>query len=112
MEKYVDEPIGSHQSEIDTCDWFRGSDDESCREKVGHPRNWPAFFLLKGDKATILDRMMKRSGHFMPAQLIDSQFEALEHVFEEEMERLRPSTYDSFDISRPIEAIVDGIIAK
>lgn len=34
--------------------------------------------LIHGDKDQIKERMNKRSDHFMPASLLDSQFEALE----------------------------------
>lgn len=36
------------------------------------------FAYLKGSKADILKRMRARSGHYMPPELLDSQFEALE----------------------------------
>ncbi len=36
------------------------------------------FLFLHGDKALIATRMQGRSGHYMPASLLDSQFETLE----------------------------------
>ncbi|WP_101926741.1 MULTISPECIES: gluconokinase [Luteimonas] len=36
------------------------------------------FLFLQGDKPLIATRMQARSGHYMPASLLDSQFEALE----------------------------------
>ena len=36
------------------------------------------FIFLKGDFETIKKRMEKRGGHFMPAHLLKSQFDALE----------------------------------
>ena len=36
------------------------------------------FVWIKGDKETLRDRMLKRQGHFFKANLLDSQFEALE----------------------------------
>jgi gluconokinase len=36
------------------------------------------FLFLKGDKATMRERVAHRKGHYMPASLIDSQFAALE----------------------------------
>ena len=36
------------------------------------------FVYLKGDRDLILDRIKNRSGHYMPPELLDSQFEALE----------------------------------
>ena len=36
------------------------------------------FIYLKGSKKVIINRMKKREGHYMPPELLDSQFEALE----------------------------------
>jgi gluconokinase len=36
------------------------------------------FVYLKGSKALIASRLKQRRGHYMPASLLDSQFEALE----------------------------------
>ena len=36
------------------------------------------FLFMNGDKAVIRKRMQNRIGHFMPAKLLDSQFDSLE----------------------------------
>jgi gluconokinase len=36
------------------------------------------FLFLRGEPALIAERMRARAGHFMPASLLDSQFEALQ----------------------------------
>jgi gluconokinase len=36
------------------------------------------FVYLRGDESTIGNRLNRRSGHFMPPALLDSQFDALE----------------------------------
>ena len=36
------------------------------------------FIFLHGDRALIAARMQARSNHYMPASLLDSQFEALQ----------------------------------
>lgn len=36
------------------------------------------FLFLEGGKSLIAERMKSRTGHFMPAKLLDSQFAALE----------------------------------
>lgn len=41
-------------------------------------QNTIVFIFLSGSFETILDRMQKRKGHFMPADLLKSQFETLE----------------------------------
>ena len=38
----------------------------------------PKWVFLNGDFATILARMNQREGHYMPASLLQSQFDALE----------------------------------
>lgn len=42
------------------------------------------FVHLHGDKQLIIDRMKGRSGHFMPPALLDSQFDTLEPLQEDE----------------------------
>lgn len=63
------------------------------------------FVYLSGTKELIVSRMSARSGHFMPAYLIDSQFAALEP----------PSGEESIiivDIGQSLESLVDDIMAK
>ncbi len=51
---------------------------ESYRD-ILRPSDIPTRFIyLKGSKEVIAERMKKRSDHFMPESLLDSQFEALE----------------------------------
>jgi gluconokinase/shikimate kinase len=42
------------------------------------------FVFLQGSKDRISDRLASRHGHFMPASLLESQFEALEEPTEDE----------------------------
>ncbi|UPK37467.1 gluconokinase [Bradyrhizobium sp. 186] len=63
------------------------------------------FVFLKGSKELIADRLAKRKGHFMPPELLTSQFktlelpEASEHVI-------------SVSIDETVEAIVDGVVRQ
>jgi gluconokinase len=57
------------------------------------------FVYLKGDEATIQPRLAVRSGHFMPASLLPSQFATLEE----------PKDAIVVDIREPIEAQVATI---
>ncbi|MEO9474971.1 MAG: gluconokinase [Cyclobacteriaceae bacterium] len=41
-------------------------------------KNPPTYVYLKGSKDLIMQRMKQRSGHFMPQELLDSQFDTLE----------------------------------
>ncbi len=57
---------------------------------------------LRGDRDTILARMKSRSDHFMPADLLDSQFEVLEE----------PKDAIVADISKSPEEIVELIVPQ
>ncbi|WP_019601954.1 gluconokinase [Teredinibacter turnerae] len=51
---------------------------KSHRELLRQSQGQKVFFHLTGTKALIAERMIARSGHFMPESLLDSQFDALE----------------------------------
>jgi len=59
------------------------------------------FVYLKGDFETIQERLKARSGHFMPADLLRSQFEALEE----------PDEAIDLDIRMKPEKMVEKILA-
>ena len=61
------------------------------------------FVHLCGDPGLIRQRLAARSGHFFGAGLLDSQFRALEAP--------DPSEAVAIDIDRPIDAVVDAILA-
>jgi gluconokinase len=75
------------------------------RDVLVHGRRDVALVYLKGTPALIARRLAKRHGHFMPAALLDSQFAALEEPGDDE-----PAI--AVDIDRPIDIIVDDIIAR
>ena len=56
---------------------------------------------LHGDYETILDRVSRRRGHFMKAEMVRSQFETLEP----------PEDALTIDIREPIDAICAKIVA-
>ena len=60
------------------------------------------WIFLKGDYGIIWDRMQKRTGHFMPESLLQSQFEILQ----------TPLHCIEVDISKTPDEIVDEIILK
>jgi gluconokinase len=60
-----------------------------------------AFLHLTGDRATIAARVAARSGHFMPAALIDSQFATLE-----------PTGDESDVLALPVTLPVEEIVAR
>jgi gluconokinase len=48
------------------------------RDRLLHGRVAVRLVFLKGSKALIADRLSRRSGHFMPPGLLESQFNTLE----------------------------------
>ncbi len=58
------------------------------------------FVFLKGDYDTIINRLQNRQQHYMPATLLQSQFDALEE----------PTGVIAVDIMQPTETIVQQII--
>ncbi len=64
----------------------------------GIPITW---IYLKGSAALIRSRLQHRTGHYMKANMLASQFEALEE----------PSDALVVDVSRPPSAIVEQILA-
>lgn len=76
------------------------------RDLIRKEAQGPVTFVhLSGSKELIAARMDARTGHFMPASLLDSQFAALE-----------PPEFDehaiAVDIDRPLDALADEIVAK
>lgn len=60
------------------------------------------FIFLDGSKKLISERLNKREGHYMPAELLDSQFEALE----------KPQEAIKISIESKPENIAEKIISK
>ncbi|GAB4243720.1 MAG: gluconokinase [Candidatus Methylacidiphilales bacterium] len=60
------------------------------------------WIYLKGSKEAIRSRLEARTGHFMPASLVDSQFATLEE----------PTYGLVFDIAEPVESVARQVLAK
>lgn len=75
---------------------------ESYREKLGGGRAGVVFVFLRGSPAVVGARLQTRRGHYMPAGLLDSQFEALEE----------PKDALVADVAGTPEAIAEGIVAR
>lgn len=63
------------------------------------------FVYLKGSFEVILARLQARSGHFMPTELLKSQFEALEEPGDDEKDVI------CVDIDTDIEGVVGRCVA-
>ena len=72
------------------------------RERLLGGRPDVRLVFLKGSKALIADRLSRRSGHFMPPALLDSQFKALE-------EPRRDERAIVVDVSMPPSQVVANI---
>lgn len=64
----------------------------------------PRFLFLQGDRALVATRMQARSGHYMPASLLDSQFDTLELPAGE-------ADVATLAIDRPADAILRDALA-
>ena len=62
------------------------------------------FVHVHGDFDVLHERMQHRPGHFMPASLLQSQFDTLEPLEEDETGRV-------FDVTRPVEEIAQKAAA-
>ena len=69
------------------------------RDLLLHGRADVRIVFLQGTQALIADRLARRKDHFMPPQLLDSQFKALE-----------PPEPDEKALSVPIDATVETIV--
>ena len=63
------------------------------------------FVHLAGRRALVAERMASRSGHFMPASMVDSQFAILEEPAPDEHAWVS-------DISEPPDAIVADLVSR
>ena len=97
----IDRLCGKKQNAVFACSALK----RSYREVLVHGRNDVRLVFLDGTKALIAGRLASRQGHFMPAELLDSQFRTLEPPKPEE-----GAVTVSIDSS--VDAIVDDIIGK
>ena len=75
------------------------------RERLSGGRGDVRFVYLKGEYDTILPRLAARSGHYMPASLLKSQFEALEEPAGDEHAV-------TLDIKAPVLDLLDRVTAE
>ena len=77
----------------------------SHREPFRHCGLDTHFLFLDGDAATIAERISARQGHFMPPELLDSQFEALERPDLQKEPDVTP-----LNIHPPVPGVLDQAI--
>jgi gluconokinase len=61
-----------------------------------------SWVFLRGDDTLLRERMRQRTGHFMPAALLDSQLDALEE----------PGDAIDVDVRAPVDAAVERILSE
>ena len=76
----------------------------SYRERLAHGRGDVRFVYLRGSFETVAARMVGRTGHYMPASLLQSQYQTLEEPGEDE----NPVV---LSIETPVDALVEKIVA-
>ncbi len=92
----IHEHLGNGRSILLSCSALK----ESYRQRLTADNPGTVFVYLKGDFELIFRRMQARKGHYMKAQMLQSQFDALEE----------PGDAIVVGIDQNIEAIVNAVI--
>lgn len=97
---YLDEEARSGAGCIVTCSALK----RSYRDLLCGGRAQVRFVYLEGSRAVIAERLADRTGHFMPAALLDSQLADLEPLRPDEPGR-------AFDIAPGSPAVVEAVLS-
>lgn len=95
LRKLIEKLIAERKSAVITCSALK----ESYRKILSDGLNEVGFVYLKANYEQIYPRMMARHGHFMPPELLKSQFETLE----------QPDDALVVDATQPPDVIVELI---
>jgi gluconokinase len=96
----VSETLLNHENVVVACSALK----KSYRDMILAEAPTSKFIHLSGSKELISARLRERSHHFMPIELLDSQFQTLENLHHTENGK-------SIEISKPVDEIVMEIIA-
>jgi carbohydrate kinase (thermoresistant glucokinase family) len=96
---WIDRRAAAGEPGVATCSALK----KAYRAVLTRDRPWVRIVFLEGPHVLIAERMARRTGHFMPPSLLDSQFEALEPPGPDE----NPVV---ISIDQPVEAQVDEIV--
>jgi gluconokinase len=96
---WMDDRAEFGESTIVACSALR----RDYRRTLGDGPGSIVFIHLAGDAEAITERIGARSGHFMPASLLDSQFGDLEPLAADE-----PGI--TIDVSQPVDVVVRRIL--
>ena len=97
----IDRACGAGEHVVIACSALK----RSYRDILVHGRNDVRIVYLSGTQALIADRLAHRKHHFMPPDLLDSQFKTLEPPEASE-------NTVTVSIDAPVEAIVDEIVRQ
>jgi gluconokinase len=78
--QWIDERIGGGEPGLVSCSALK----RAYRDVIVGQRHRVRLVYLRGDMALIADRLSRRKNHFMPAALLQSQFDALEEPLADE----------------------------
>jgi carbohydrate kinase (thermoresistant glucokinase family) len=96
----VSKALQSHDSVVIACSALK----KSYRSTILAGAPTTKFVHLSGSQELIFARLSERSHHFMPIGLLDSQFQTLEPLDQDETGKV-------FKISKPVDQIVDEAIS-
>ncbi len=95
LRRLIDDLVRQETSAVVTCSAIKQAYRDQLLDGPGDVR----LVFLKGDFALIQERMQERRGHYFKADLLRSQFDALEE----------PASGLVIDIAQPLEAIIQQI---
>lgn len=98
---WIDARLAAHEPGIITCSALK----RAYRDRLGGLRPGVRLVFLHADRALLAERLSHRTGHFMPASLLDSQIATLEPPGPDE----HPLTVD---LGEPPDRIADTIVAR
>ena len=96
----IGEWLAAHDAGVITCSALK----RSYRDLLREHRPDVLFVHLHGDREVITRRQATRPGHFMPASLLDSQFETLEPLEGDELGFV-------VDIDRSVDEVVEVTVS-
>lgn len=101
LAQVIHKGMGRGESGVIACSALKEKYRQALRAASTEPAQ-VRFVYLKGDYETILARMVNRPGHYMKADMLRSQFDALEE----------PADVITVDVNLPLHAIIDAITGQ
>lgn len=80
IKAWIDARVAAHEPGLITCSALK----RRYRDGLVDGRSAVRVLYLQASEAVLKDRLARRTGHFMPASLLDSQLSALEEPLPEE----------------------------